>query len=71
MTLITVPGAVDTCGDSKIEEEGHHVPWNSALPDLRVLALSCGNDPHSGHGQEIEVPALDYVQFCLFSLSFC
>ena len=39
MTLITVPGAVDMYGDSKIEEEGHHVPWNSAPPDLRV---SCG-----------------------------
>lgn len=68
MTLITVPGAVDMYGDSKIEEEGHHVPWNSAPPDLRV---SCGNDPHSVRGQEIEVPALDYVQFSLFSLSFC
>lgn len=62
------------CVETKEQkEQGHCVPWYLALPNLRVLAPLCGNDPNSGHGHEIEIHVLYShfrVEFCVFHVIF-
>lgn len=50
------------CVETKEQkEQGHYVPWYLALPNLRVLAPLCGNDPNS-------VMKLKYMYYSLTSM---